>query len=107
MGTAGLATSLAGAMEEHGPPCSSSEQTFRDLIKSFNTVSEQDVAEVLGMMARTLDSKASPVRPVPRFWPVMQPTWFGQDCCRLIKSTCTKPAAVSSCSHDHRMMHRD
>ena len=73
MATTGMAVSLAGAMEEHGPVCSSSEQTFRDLIKAFSTISEQDVAEVLGMLARTLDPKATPVRPrVSSFWATWQ-----------------------------------
>ena len=47
------ATSLAGAMEELGPACSSDDGTFRETAQSFTTVCEKDLAEVLGMMARS------------------------------------------------------
>ena len=45
------AASLAGAMEELGPSCTADEAAFREVAQSFNTVSEKDLAEVLGMMA--------------------------------------------------------
>lgn len=48
-----MANSLAGVMEEHGYPCSSSEAVLQAVIGQFGLIDELAVAKVIGMMART------------------------------------------------------
>lgn len=48
------ANKIVGAMQELGYACTSSEATFRNLLKQFTEFDEQAVAEVLGLMARTV-----------------------------------------------------
>ena len=53
-------------MEEQGSACTADEQTFRELLRSFDALSEQQVAEALGVMARTHSPQdgSTPVRPL-------------------------------------------
>ena len=47
------ATSLAGFLEELGYPATANEAAFRDVLQQLENVTERDVAQAFGMMART------------------------------------------------------
>ena len=66
-------------MEERGPSCTADEAACRELLQDFTAVSEHDVAEALGMMARTQSSldPTAQVRPPAGQRPVLSDVSFG------------------------------